>query len=520
MKTGSETTKPRKRDLPKYCYARGHKIWVRLKRENGKWKASPTPFTLDQVDEARRYVNAALRRIEVKAETSDLDDLTIIVYGERWLTDRENRGLSSAEDDARRLRRYVFPHIGEFSLEDLKPKHVRDLVRKLIALKKEIKDENGQKIGEERKLGARTIHHIYNTLHNLYESAVIDELVVGNPVKVEPHELPKKVDKDPEWRGLATYMTSEIEQLISEPTIPVQRRVMYALKALAGLRHGEAASVCVRHVDRSLEPLAKLKVVQAYDSRNNVVKSTKTEETRDVPIHPTLNKILTAWLEEHWPRVYGRHPTPDDFIVPTRTFNCINAKDAGEAMKRDLDVLGLRVKAGKKRSRGGHDLRSWFETRCIEDEADSMLIRRVTHAAPKTVSGGYERFSWATICREVVKLNVGILGGEPLRVITEQLQAEVKAAGRWQNMVTPKGLEPLNYAHLRAPSDSNSYSKNPLGDSSRAGSVITSITRYKRMLTELEHAVQSADMPRAQLVINRMRNRQNMAQMVEQLTEK
>ena len=65
------------------------------------------------------------------------------------------------------------------------------------------------------------------------------------------------------------------------------------------------------------------------------------------------SKILAAWKLSHWERIYGRAPTIDDLIVPTRNMTPIDPKDANEAFKRDLAALGLRVGAGAHRDRGG-----------------------------------------------------------------------------------------------------------------------------------------------------------------------
>ena len=113
-------------------------------------------------------------------------------------------------------------------LTEVKPRMIRDLVR---ALRK------------EGKLSPRTIHHVYGDLHMMFRDALVEELIESNPCVLKPGELPSKVDKDSEWRALATYTTHEVERLISDPAIPVERRVLNALKALAGLRHGEAAGL-------------------------------------------------------------------------------------------------------------------------------------------------------------------------------------------------------------------------------------------------------------------------------------
>jgi hypothetical protein len=114
-----------------------------------------------------------------------------------------------------------------------------------------------------------------------------------------------------------------------------------------------------------------------------------------------------------------------------------------QAFKADLTALGLRVEAGERRDRGGHDLRSWYKTRCIEDGADSLIVRRTTHAMPDDVNSGYERFPWATICREVSKLRVGILGGEVLELATSSATTELSAQKRWRKQATPTGFEPV-----------------------------------------------------------------------------
>src|ERR1700753_3432716 len=46
-----------------------------------------------------------------------------------------------------------------------------------------------------------------------------------NPIVVKPGLLPKKREKDPTWRSQATYTTAEVVQLITDPRIPVERRV-------------------------------------------------------------------------------------------------------------------------------------------------------------------------------------------------------------------------------------------------------------------------------------------------------
>lgn len=220
--------------------------------------------------------------------------MTIAQYVEPWSAERAARGVGAAEDDLVRLRRYVFPAIGSMPLRDVRSKHARDIVRGLRAA------------GE---LAPRTIIAIFRTLRTMFRDAVVDELIESNPIQVKAGELPKKHDKDPAWRSQATYTVHEVERLISDPAIPPERRVQYAIKAIAGLRHGEVAALRWRELDYAAEPLPRINVVRAFNSSTGQIKTTKTEEGREVPMHPTLGRILATWRLSHWARLYGRQPT-------------------------------------------------------------------------------------------------------------------------------------------------------------------------------------------------------------------
>lgn len=147
-------------------------------------------------------------------------------------------------------------------------------------------------------------------------------------------------------------------------------------------------------------------MVRAFSSAKGKIKSTKTEDTHAVPMHPALQAITVAWLG-HWRVVYGRDPRPGDLLAPTQQMTPVSVKDDNDALKRDLATLGLRIAAGELRDRGGHDMRSWF-----------LIIDRMTHAPPRGVSAGYQRFSWAKSCAEIGKLRISVSDGDTLALAT------------------------------------------------------------------------------------------------------
>jgi len=71
-----------------------------------------------------------------------------------------------------------------------------------------------------------------------------------------------------------------------------------------------------RHYDAAMEPLGKLTVAKAYNTRKHNEKGTKTNAVRHVPVHPTLAAMLAEWKLAGWAAMMGRAPEPDDLLVP------------------------------------------------------------------------------------------------------------------------------------------------------------------------------------------------------------
>jgi hypothetical protein len=156
---------------------------------------------------------------------------TVAEYADQWLSKRTNR---NAATDRTRIETHALPHLGPMRMDAVKPRHLRDLVLALRA---------------DGKLAPRSIRQVSGLLHTMFKSAAIEEVIAANPVQYERGTLPKKVDKDPTWRHEAIYTREEIEALISDERILADRRMVYALKSLAALRHCEASSQAARHME-------------------------------------------------------------------------------------------------------------------------------------------------------------------------------------------------------------------------------------------------------------------------------
>ncbi len=184
----------------------------------------------------------------------------------------------------------------------------------------------------------------------LFRDAVADELIEQTPFLLKSSDKPTIADKDREWRDTAEYTREELEALISDPRIPQNRRVWWALGLLTGMRSGETAALHWRHLDNKELPLQLLRVVGSYNPKHRVVKSTKTDRPRRVPVHPVLAQML--------------------------------------------------------RRRRFHDARSTFITLGTVDGAEEVWLERVTHNAKGNIVNQYRRNSWLRMCEAVSCLRI------------------------------------------------------------------------------------------------------------------
>jgi len=379
-------------------YPRGRKLWIEYKDARGERCYAATDHVVGEEAKARKVLAAVEARVAAGLAHGEAEygPVTVRRYSESWIGDRRRRGLGSVDSDQGRLN-HALPSLGPLLLTEVRPKHVRDLVRELRA-----------KCGPRPdQLAPRTVRHVYGTIHTMFEDAVADELIEFNPCKVKRGELPKKIDKDPNWRSGAVFTRAEVEAVVSDERIPHDRRVLYALLFLAGLRFGEAAALRWRSYDTTASPLGKLLVASSFSTQKRAEKSVKTEHTREVPVHGTLAKMLAAWKLSGWSAMLGRQPKPDDLLIPSREDRNRNVNHALKRFHEDLERLDLR----KRRQ---HDARRSFITLARSDGARKDVLEWVTHGPRGDIVDLYTTLPWEALCAEVAKLRISLREGKVL----------------------------------------------------------------------------------------------------------
>lgn len=373
-------------------------LWCSYYDANGKRRQTATPYVEGEEDKAQRFVDELERQAKrgVDAETGAF---TVRLYAAQWIKGRRDRGVESVDLDEARLKKHALPVIGSLAMSDVRPRHLRELVHALKA-----------KVGPDKDdLAPRTVRHIFGSLHTMFADAVVDELISVNPCVLKRDDLPKKIDKDPMWRAGAIFTRDEVETLISSPKVPDDRRVLYTLMFLTGARFGEIAALRWSSYDKARTPLAHLLIAKSFSTRKHAEKSTKTQVTRDVPVHPTLARVLAEWKLKGWPAMMGRQPKADDLIIPSRIGKHRSVWTSLQSFKLDLTALGLR-------HRRQHDARRTFITLARRDGARADILESVTHGARGDIVSMYSSLPFELLCEEVAKLKIELREGKVIEL--------------------------------------------------------------------------------------------------------
>jgi integrase len=285
--------------------------WVSFYDAQGKRRFHPTHTEDEKAADAIRLIVEKKMAAEKLAarEADESGPMTVAKFGRLWLKRRKH--LSSASDDEGRFKKWVEPNpLAARLLTEVRPGDVKAFVQ---WLEKQPSTKGGL-------LASRTVLHVYALLRVMFADAVADELVTATPcvLKARRKELPRKRDKDPLWRATAVYSRHEVEALISDDRLPEDRRVLWAILFLSGMRAGEASDRRWRDYDADAKPLGRLTVSSSFDSRRKVSKETKTGVPRQVPVHPALAALLASWKLGGWAAMLGRPPAPGDLIMPSR----------------------------------------------------------------------------------------------------------------------------------------------------------------------------------------------------------
>jgi integrase len=360
------------------------------------------------------------------AAKATLTNPTLSEYAGLYFDGRKTR---NNKVERRAIENHVLPMLGDRPVKEIHLKEIRALVAGLVA---------GQKIF------GKTIRNVYGALVTMFKRMVRDDLIIKSPCTLEAHELPALDVLSPRSRTPGAYTRGQVVTLVTDRRIPIDRLVFAALQLLTGMRHGEVAGLRWADLHEDMRPLWGIDLQTQYDRQ-----PLKTGKPRWIPVHPVLAVMLAEWKATGFAKIYGRAPTADDYVVPTRRRGkrAMNYRKPGaslDAHTRDCENVGIVA-------RREHDMRHTFVSLARGDGARVDMLEKVTHNAKGKMIDHYTHLEFEAKCQAVasLKLDLSESGGPCWPPIQSRFNHSSEPAGDEKplflagNSATPTGIEPV-----------------------------------------------------------------------------
>jgi integrase len=292
---------------------------------------------------------------------------TVSEWVERWIADRETRGILSHKHDHGRLRRHVLSTIGHLdvtkvSTEDIE-RVVEDLDRKVRLPE-----------GHEDRLAWKTASNVWVLVTKMFDDAVKSKRRDLRVRKERPTLEVRGPDRGV-TRAKQYLYPSELLRLVSCDGIDVAYRRLYVAAIYIFARAGELEALTWDDVDMEHRVIH---INKAVDRATNRVKSTKSGDTRRLPIEPNLLPLLRVLKEQtKGPRCFWM---PDDEDRAIRLRQHIFAARIGRAELLTSDAHRKHIVF--------HDLRATGITWMAVRGDDPLRIKqRAGHKSFSTTEG-------------------------------------------------------------------------------------------------------------------------------------
>ena len=367
---------------------------------DGKRLRRVTGFKVGQEAEAEKMLAVVLEELRhpVVDKGPPAEPGSVREWGEKWIEDRKAREKLEWIHEETHLRFYLYPVMGDRPLASVTNSTMLTWARSL-----------------ERTLGpsgkapsSKYIRKIASTVRALFKEAVRQEILAHSPCNWDDSDLPEMEANN---RVIGSgFELEQVKALISDPRVPEDRRTLYALEFLTGMRTGEAAARTWADWEETFrDDLGRLIAATAYNTRHKLLKPTKTRVEKWIPVHPTLAAILRAWRAEGFEQFTGRKPTPEDLIVPSAGGKFRSNSSSWRWFKEDLERLGIPHQRH-------YESRSSFINLAEAAGADRSDVALLTHASIGQAKDLYRRIAqlWPRLCRAVLMIKIDPPEGLPL----------------------------------------------------------------------------------------------------------
>jgi integrase len=229
---------------------------------------------------------------------------TMDKWFQRWYENRKARGIVSAKEDDGRWRRWLHQHLGHRPIKAVTKLELEKVVEDL---------DNRVRAGE---LSWKTAKHVWGVVTKMFADAYASKTTALRARDDNPAKGIQGPDAGVEKAKTYLY-PEELLALVHCKMVPIRWRRLFALSVYTYTRPGELAALEWSDVDFQR---GTIHIHRALDDDGNM-KSTKTKQTRRIPIEPSLMPLLKAMYRARTTeRVVSAMPPESDLSKRLREY--------------------------------------------------------------------------------------------------------------------------------------------------------------------------------------------------------
>jgi integrase len=357
---GDDPTKKQREKTSLYGVGLRYKArWIdREGRERSKM------FPDRQLRQAREF----LAEMENQIRTGDYLDpdagkILFRTYAAEWFAGQNFDG-STRNAVERRLRKLVYPYLGDRPLGSILPTHIRGWLGWM----------------QGKKLAGGTKAVVFVHVSAIFNAAIDDKKIRENPCKVKSVSAPQ-----PDKKRIVPWSAAKLAAI--RLALPKRYKIVVALGAGCGLRQGEIFGLSDVDIDRDGGVLHVVRQVRWVDGVP-VFAPPKGGKTRDVPLPASVLRELDTYMEGFPPReitLPWREADGEPEAVRLVLVNALGAVVGRQSFNQlTWDGAFRRAKLRKApRQDGMHALRHFYASVLLDaGESIKALAEWLGHADP------------------------------------------------------------------------------------------------------------------------------------------
>lgn len=291
----------------------------------------------------------------------DAGKITLKEYGDAWL-DAQTFDFSTYEATELRLRKHVYPVLGQLELRSITPLVVRSWVSGLS------------------RLSSTYQSVIYSNVSSIFAAAVDDEVIVKNPFAKRSVKRPRI-----ERRQVEPWPVSRVSAV--RDALPPEWKIFVTIGAGLGLRQGEVFGLSPDDVDFLRGRVEIRRQVKVTSTNRLIFALPKGRKTRSIPLPASVRDELAAHLAAFPARTVSLPwATPEStqrtvsLILTNRQGNAVNRNHFNSYVwKPALNSAGVSA----SRDNGTHALRHTYASVLLDAGVNpKALSQYLGHADP------------------------------------------------------------------------------------------------------------------------------------------